>query len=136
MYRPCCIKHEQWPSNHEADFEQNDWQTSVKTLPSLAVGNKLMSFCNLDRVDPRVIKTSDWGKVFRDINHEKNGTFVYSIPSSQHLLGNIIFLKANDFSPNVNFLNCDSTDVKCRYLQIIKFCVKFSKTETNILDSF
>ena len=33
-------KDEQWLSSHEADCEQNDRQTPVKTLPSLAVGNK------------------------------------------------------------------------------------------------
>ena len=27
-------------SSHEADCGQNDWHTPVKTLPSLAVGNK------------------------------------------------------------------------------------------------
>ena len=32
-------KDDQWPSSHEADCEQNDWQTPVKTLPSLTVGN-------------------------------------------------------------------------------------------------
>ena len=38
MHRLLFNKDEQWLSSHEADYEQNDWQTPVKTLPSLAVG--------------------------------------------------------------------------------------------------
>ena len=33
--RPRRNKDEQWPSSHEAGCEQNDWQTLMKTLPSL-----------------------------------------------------------------------------------------------------
>ena len=33
------MRTEQWLSSHEADCEQNDWHTTVKTLPSLMVGN-------------------------------------------------------------------------------------------------
>ena len=34
------ISDEQRPSSYEADCEQNDWHTPVKTLLSLAVGNR------------------------------------------------------------------------------------------------
>ena len=37
-------KDEQWPSSHEANCEQNDWQTPVKTLPSLEVGNNVYAW--------------------------------------------------------------------------------------------
>ena len=48
VYQPRCNKYEQWPSSHDADCEQNDWQTLVKTLPSPVVSNNSLIFWSLD----------------------------------------------------------------------------------------
>ena len=50
-------------SSHEADCEQNDWQTPVKTLPSLAVGKNEKSWTSeepfLWSAAPKWIKNPD-----------------------------------------------------------------------------
>ena len=42
-----CNKDEQWPSSHEADCEQNDWQTTLIKLHSLPANNYLKTMASV-----------------------------------------------------------------------------------------